>query len=283
MNALQGWHGFLALAHAVANHPSSRLQKVAIGLRIAARQLHKRVLHRPFWVRWEGSWLQIPIDATSAASAFYFGRFDFWEFSFLEHFLRPGDHVVDVGANVGVYTLFMAGLVGKGGRVIACEPDPINRDRLSINIQRNGFEQVRIVPQAVGERPGTVRFRSGADSVSQVSSNGDLEVEVTTLDGLCADQSPRFIKVDVEGYETFVVRGASTLCQGENPPIWLLEMIPPFPTASRSDLIDLLTAWGYGFYDFDVRSQRLRLADPQRPVGNNLLAVHGNDSLRKTL
>src|SRR5271167_4297029 len=93
---------------------------------------------------------------------------------------------------------------------------------------------------------------------------------------------PRLIKVDVEGHETAVLRGASRLCQGEDPPVWLLEIIPCGPTPSRSDLIELLVSWHYDFYDFDVRSKHLRPADPRRPSGNNVLAVHQR-SLQKDL
>jgi FkbM family methyltransferase len=274
MNAQQTWREARNLGQAILDHPSTKLQKAGIAWRIAARQLHKRLIRRPLWVRWENLWLQVHTNATSAATAYYFGRPDHWEFAFLERFLRPGDHVVDVGANVGVYSLFFAKLVGARGLVLACEPDPQNRERLAVNLARNGFAQVRIVPTAVGERRERLRFRSGADAISQLSETGDLEVEVAPLDELCSGMVPRLVKVDVEGHEISVLRGAQRLLRADTPPTWLLEITPGGPGHSRRELIDMLQSEKYGFYDFDEVAGKLRTADPERPKGNNLLAVH---------
>jgi len=273
------WREVRSFAQAVLRRPGTASQKLAIALRIAGRQLHKRVLRRPLWVRWEGLWLQIAPNATNAATAYYFGRPDVWEFAFLEHYLRPDDQVVDVGANVGVYALFMAKLVGPEGLVLACEPDPVNRERRGVNLARNGLSQVRVVPMAVGARRERLRFRSGADAISQLSGDGDMEVEVAPLDELCEGITPRFIKVDVEGHEISVLRGAQKLCQGADPPIWLLEIASCGPTHSREDLIGLLEQTGHRFYDYDVETRRLRPADPRRPAGNNLLALRQNTRL----
>src|SRR4051794_35401716 len=136
----------------------------------------------PLLIAWEGMRLEVPVDSTSAGAAYYFGRQDPWEMAFIEAYLRDGDVAVDVGANVGVYTLLMARCVGSKGLVIACEPDPINVRRLQRNLALNQLTNVRVEPVAVGARTERVRFEVGQDSTGRVTLDpSGHEVALTTL------------------------------------------------------------------------------------------------------
>ena len=91
--------------------------------------------------------------------------------------VAPGDVFFDLGAYVGPFTLLAARLVGPEGRVVAFEPDPRARAVLERNLAANGVANVTVVPCAVGDRHGKVRFVAGGDSVGRVDAGGDLEVE----------------------------------------------------------------------------------------------------------
>jgi FkbM family methyltransferase len=121
--------------------------------------------------------------------------------------------VVDVGANIGAFSLYQA--LNKGaGRVIAFEPSPAVFSRLAKNVALNNASNVRLVNAAVGDAPGHLSFAEGAMSINcKVAPNGPIKVRCVTLDEELAD-IPRvdFLKIDTEGYETQVLRGgAATL------------------------------------------------------------------------
>jgi len=135
------------------------------------------------------------------------------EETFLRRYLRPGDVVVDVGANFGLTALAAFTTVGPRGQMHAFEPHPRIFRFLLGNIELNGAEAV-VTPYnlALGERAGTVFLTDErADDQNSVSPDTTgLRVPMSTLDDAVA-QLPRIalLKIDVEGYEQFVLRGAT--------------------------------------------------------------------------
>jgi FkbM family methyltransferase len=132
--------------------------------------------------------------------------------------VRPGSRVLDVGANVGSYTLLFAMWAGPEGRVFAFEPAPEARQGLRLHVGLNGLaDRVEIVPAAVWSTVGSERFHvdgaSGANAIAASghdASAGSIDVETTTIDAFCERQRlfPDVIKIDVEGAEVEVLRGA---------------------------------------------------------------------------
>ena len=160
----------------------------------------------------------------------------------LESTLRKDDVAFDVGSNLGYFTLVMARAVGSEGRIVACEPDPEMFSALNRNVARNGHDSghVAALPTAVGATKGKVRFARGwrATRGRIVQDGGDLEVEVTTLDEL-ADRfgHPRLVKIDVEGAELDVLRGATEVLK-EGKPRLLVEIHSPDLERACGDLLD---------------------------------------------
>ena len=157
--------------------------------------------------------------------AFVFGTYEPDVVTAIQQHLRPGMIAVDCGAHIGYHTLLMANLmakcVGKTGRVYAFEPLPENFSVLCENIALNGYEGIVIAEKkAVGAQTGRQRFRRGRwhpedpdplTSVSRLDPEGELEVEVVALDDYFVDERVDFIKVDVEGAEEMVLKGAQRL------------------------------------------------------------------------
>jgi FkbM family methyltransferase len=118
--------------------------------------------------------------------------------------------VVDVGANIGAFSLYQA-MVKHAELVIAFEPSPHVFPRLAKNVEINGLKNVRAVNAAVGDKQGFLPFSEGRMSVNcRVSEFGPLKVPCVTLDAeLFNIQSIDIVKIDTEGYETHVLQGAS--------------------------------------------------------------------------
>jgi FkbM family methyltransferase len=128
--------------------------------------------------------------------------------------VRAGDHVAEVGANVGLYALAFAGRVGTAGHVTAFEPDPESSLALEANISVNGWEdRVTVIRAAVGESNGQVRFAAARGLESRIETRpdgrgGTITVPMVTLDDSLAGRPVDVIKIDVEGFEQNVIQGA---------------------------------------------------------------------------
>ncbi len=135
--------------------------------------------------------------------------------------MPAGGVAVDAGANIGWHTLLLARLAGPEGRVFAAEPNPSVRERLAGNIAANRLENVSILPLALAEAPSRVAFLgpSATDGASgsghlvpgSAAESGTFEVETRSLDSVVAESGIArldLLKIDVEGFELAVLRGA---------------------------------------------------------------------------
>jgi FkbM family methyltransferase len=198
--------------------------------------------------------------------------------------LRPGATAVDVGANVGWHALLMATLVGPAGRVFAFEPNDTTRARLAAAIHANRLGQVVVDPRAVAERSGARPFEAptagelwdGTGRLTRGTAGGRV-VECVTLDAFVADHGIdrlAFMKIDVEGWELSVLRGAAHTLRTLGPAI-VFEYDPAYVArcgGSGDELTACLADAGYGLFALDPRrppAAMARLADR----GGNFLAL----------
>jgi FkbM family methyltransferase len=145
----------------------------------------------------------------------YLGLFEPRETHLLAELLRPGDTFIDVGAHIGWFTTLAARRVGMAGQVIACEPYPANAAILKENLARNDCPNARVVEVALGAQRGKIRLaQAGGDSGGVTALDwawdGQVEVPMTTLDEVSDGLSTvTLLKVDVEGWEAQILRGAA--------------------------------------------------------------------------
>lgn len=154
--------------------------------------------------------------------------------------LREGDLAVDAGANVGFFTVLMARLVGRDGRVVAFEPAAVNLEKLRRNLALNGVTNVEVRPTALWDSDGEMPFwyghDTGACSLAQYhEAAGSVLVRTEMLDA-CLDATPRLIKLDVEGAEERALRG------GERWLSWVRARQVPYVTCEMNE--DALSAMG---------------------------------------
>lgn len=214
--------------------------------------------HGPVRIRARGGleFIVNPATAIGIESALYSdGTYEEGTLSFMEGVLREGDTFLDVGAHIGLMSLVASRCVGNSGRVFALEPEPGNFGRLVRHIEINSAVRVTPLNVAMGDRRGSgVIFDGGGSNTGSATmmpphSSGRIgtEVRVETIDGLCSSfkiERVRLLKIDVEGWELDVLRGASELLSGNQAPIVIIECsaLHPLHGGERPDLYRILTS-----------------------------------------
>ena len=210
-------------------HPSNGDRRLAAVARAVSWQVSSRLSAAPREVLvWGGMTLRCHPRSNSASNVIYFTqRFDPAEMTVIEAAVRPGDLVIDAGANIGAYTLFLAHLVGSRGRVLAVEPAPLAAGRLRENVALNGLSQVEVVEAALGRSAGTASMTMTSDVSNTLApiatSRAKRTVPVRPMDAL-VQGTPSFVKLDVEGYEHEVLVGAPKVLDAR--PILQIELTP---------------------------------------------------------
>jgi FkbM family methyltransferase len=192
-------------------------------------------------------------------------------FELYRRFARPGSTALDVGTNNGAHALVMARCVGPQGRVFGFEPTPRMHEQAEANCAHNGAAQVQ-VQVAVGDQPGEARFDDASDQpntgISRITETGSRRVEVVTLDQCVPTElDVSLIKIDVEGHELAVLRGAQALLARTRPAIVLEFNIGSY------DWNSLLAAIPYPVEVFHIPP---RPGQPLRPLAGEAEALRIN-------
>jgi FkbM family methyltransferase len=155
----------------------------------------------------------------------WLGSYESGKQKVFEALITPGSAVFDIGANVGYYTLLASVLAGESGHVYAFEPVPRNLRYLRRHIALNQLSNVTVMDSAVSDVTGRSRFSvSGSSAIGSLSEQGEIEVATLALDDLDAAQGVRaksHLKIDVEGAELKVLRGAEAFLKTWRPSILL--------------------------------------------------------------
>ena len=149
----------------------------------------------------------------------------------LGRLLREGDVYVDVGANIGLMTVYAAKTVGMKGKVLAIEPNPNTRDMLSFNVRINDLKNVNVIPYAIGSVEKEASIHDHPDNnrgkASLIRPEGSIvahPIKVMRLDELLKDERPiRLLKLDIEGYELEALKGMGDLLRHNDRPILMIE------------------------------------------------------------
>lgn len=186
----------------------------------------------------------------------------------LRELVGPGDIVFDCGAHHGTTAVLFALRAGPTGRVIAFEPHPRNVRIIEENLRLNRLSTVAVQPKAIGARRQTVQLRNRSNAAVAFGRSRGFPVDMTTLDDYAAAAGvmPTFVKIDVEGYETDVLRGAAKVVAGL--PKLSIELHPralPRYGSSVEELLGLLPTDRYDLWLLDTD------AGPARPFTPGLL------------
>ncbi|CAN5148991.1 hypothetical protein BH11BAC6_BH11BAC6_11960 [soil metagenome] len=235
--------------------------------------------------------LSIKLFKGSELSRYIFDGFENMEIQFLKNFLQPGDMFIDIGANIGLFSLYAAKHVGESGTVISFEPTPDIYKRFNENIELNHFNNVNPVNIGLSDSKTSLRLQvseNGLDGWNTFAKSSDsmftgsIEVPVDTLDNFIADNNIplnklRFIKIDVEGWEIPVIKGALQTINVHDDIILMVEFTESNAAAAGyniSDLYNIVVEQGFKWYVYDEQNNCL-IYDAKRESYpyNNLFAV----------
>jgi FkbM family methyltransferase len=202
------------------------------------------------------------LHRTGASRVVYANPPDYHEMLTWRNFLGPGDLFIDVGANVGSYSIWAAEL---GAEVIALEPAGDTFALLEENVALNGYP-IKAICAAAGATQGSARFTRGHDCVNRLHPNGPAETEVLTIDSLIGSRTVAGMKVDVEGFEIDVLHGCERALSEHRVRLLQLEWNATSMQAvgtDRSPVASLLAKFGYSLY-YACRDGRLVPLDDLR-------------------
>ncbi len=268
---------------AICAHPANQGVRLRSVMRFLKWQLMKRTLQKPLVVDFHGKKLNCYPDSTSSSSVIYFnGLPDYWEMKFIQAYLRPGDNFLDVGANVGVYTILAASCIGEGGSVDAFEPVDATARRIEEQVALNGLGNVEVHRLAVGNQNQVIDFGYADNSATmhmqrEGESDADaLHVQGIRLDDFKPGKQYAMGKMDIEGAEPLALQGALNHLSHANPPVWLLELAgySQFYGMDSDEVIRFLKSNGFecGIYLPDTR--QILFTDQPWTLGvQNILAI----------
>ena len=242
----------------------------------------------------DGARLHVRLDEPLLRLAYFHGTHEVATSRLLRRLAQPGDVWLDVGANVGVFTLLLAQQVGASGRVIAYEPNPRLAELLNASLADNEFGHVTLRQAAVGAEPSRATLRipmtpettpggSGRASLLAQVDVPDVEaveVPVVTLDAELAEHLPTErpidgMKIDVEGFEVEAFRGMARTLTQRPPGVILFEASRlPAALATPEQLIEQLAGFGYACYHAETHNALVSSEVYSGGISDNVLAVH---------
>lgn len=182
--------------------------------------------------------------------------------------LGPGEIALDIGANIGWYSVLLDRLASRGASVLAFEPDPLNFRLLQENLALNATTKVEAVQNAVADVNSTMRLylydtkNLGRHSLLPINQGQFVEVKTIAIDAFlaergCRPEQVKFIKMDVEGYELFVLKGMPQLLQ--TVPLIFMEFSPETMRRNQIDPHELLRVMSHnGFSPYAAEREELQ-------------------------
>jgi FkbM family methyltransferase len=227
-----------------------------------------------------------PKDHVITPTIIMYGAWEGTETTWFLRAVKPGDTIVDAGANVGYYTLIASRLVGEKGKVYAFEPEPASFALLQKNVRLNGLTNVVLEQKALSNRKGLLKLfiadeNKGDHRIYQPygESRPSVDVEAVRLDEYFNGQNRRVdvVKIDTQGAEGLILEGMTGLLEGRaDGPTVFMEFWPHGLKGMGTDagaLLRTLQSYNYKFYDIHPKHKSgLPLVEPAE-----LLAAHPVD------
>jgi FkbM family methyltransferase len=208
---------------------------------------------------------------------------------YLRSILKKGDCFVDVGANIGLMSIFAAECVGREGKILAFEAHPKTAILLQENIELNGLKNIQVCQYALGSTEGKTHIydnwqvnRGGASLVVKTDASEAYEIDIHSMDQVFpADRIPKAIKIDVEGFELEVLKGATETIRKHHP-VLIVELSENRSNVHDSsvELIDFIKSLGnYRIYKLkggkERKSKLIEItSNDQLPKHDNVICIH---------
>lgn len=260
-------------------HPLTSGHRLDAILKFLRWQCAARLMKCSVVIPWvDNSRFLARLGETGLTGNLYAGFMEYEDMLFLLHALREEDVFVDVGANVGAYTILASRVVGS--RTIAFEPVPRTVERLADQILVNRVEsRVEIRPQGVGGAIGQLHFTNNHDTVNHVSREGThahtTQVEVTTLDAALEGDGSFIVKIDVEGFEYEVLQGAAATLSSSRVLALIIELNGSSVAYGHSieDIHQAIVGFGFIPVAYDPRHRSIRTLPSFNASASNTIYI----------
>ncbi len=226
MKLSKGINRILLRYDKIKRHPLTKTDPLKGLFRYLSFNLSQAIAVRPKVFKWiKGLKFYAEKGDAGLVGNIYYKLMDYEDSMFLMDHLKEKDLFVDVGANLGHYTMLASGVCK--AKTIAMEPIESTIEKLKKNIKLNNLkDKVTILSYGVGDKNEVLNFTTNKtvmNSVSLEESNDTIKIEVRTLNELLKDENPTFIKIDVEGYEYNVLKGANDILEKRSLKYLLVE------------------------------------------------------------
>ena len=222
----------------------------------------------------------------------YTGLYEYFDMRFLLKYLNHSDQFLDIGANSGVYTVLASAV--KKANVLAFEPIPDTYQRFMENVRLNDISTtVNCINKGLSSEPGELLFTKNNDATNHVkdekqASEDTIRVEVSTLDAELLKHSfePSVMKIDVEGYELFVLSGAKALLKSESLNVVIIELNDSGSRYGVEDsaVISTLIDSGFTAYDYEPETNEfVELEKGSKSERQNTLFIKDIAETRKRM
>jgi FkbM family methyltransferase len=206
-------------------------------------------------INYNGFKLNLKIDDWIQENIFFLGEYEKAELIALEHHLKPGDTFLDLGANLGLYSLHASRFVGEKGKVISFEPFSVNYNALKEHIAINQLTNVCLEKLAVGKETGTITMyldekegNLGMVTANYIENAREEVVDIVSIDeylDLNPIKSVDFIKIDIEGFEYPTLLGLENTLKKHRPTL-LIEILEDEASAQNDEKVHVfLNGLGY--------------------------------------
>jgi len=247
---------------------------------VGSRLVSGDVIHK--WVN--DSKIVARTGETGVTGNIYCGLHEFPDMAFLLHVLRKDDLFVDIGANVGSYTVLASSAIGARGYCF--EPVPSTYARLMTNIRLNNLEeQVIALNVALGNSRGEIHFSSDQNCMNHVIADDEITeskimVNVSTLDEELRN-APFLMKIDVEGYETPALEGAENTLKNEELCAVIMELNGSGNRYGydESKIISMMSTYGFETYSYEPFERTLINLKGKNLTEGNTIFIRNMDRI----
>ena len=250
-----GDHGVGQLMHTlkfISSHPLNRGRRIHAFNKFLRWQIRSRLAPGPLVYPWvNDSKVMVRPGETGVTGNVYCGLHEFEDMAYLLHVITPSDLFVDIGANVGVYTILACAV--KGAKGICFEPVPATYEKLLENLHLNALTgRVDALNLGVADTDGELLFTSDENTMNHVVTDekhgsNTIRVRVSTLDAVLGERRPSVLKIDVEGFETRVLAGATDTLADSSLHSVILELNGSGARYGFDERKILQTMAGFGF------------------------------------
>jgi len=204
----------------------------------------------------------------------FYERFEEEEITFLKRILKPGDSFIDIGANIGLFSLIASPIIGEKGEIISFEPCSPTLHRFEENISLNNFKNIITNKQAISNKNGKATLQIASDGYDAWNSiaepaKGEVfeteEIDTITFDDYISNSQIdiskiALVKIDVEGWEMPVLEGGKEFFSSAEAPSLIVEFTEANAANagySCTDLYHALVDYGYSLFTYDASNNRL--------------------------